>query len=689
MRRLTIAITALLLALTACSSPTPTSATLGGGSGSGSGVGSGSGLVGGGSSVHLVQGALVRFQACDDFLSHLKAEAIERVGPYGLDWYGHWGYPPVLSRFGEDVALASSEVAAGAADSDAFRFSTTNNQEVGVDEADIVKTDGKRIVTFTSNRLSVIDVTGPKPVLIGSLVLPPEQAVRDLFMHGDRVILLGNTWGLATPLEAEIGFSDSVGGVAAPDRYYAGSPIVTLTEVDISGEPTIERVMQLDGSYISSRMIDGIARVVLTSGPTGFVWAYPEGSGLKAERDAIAANKKIIEESTIDNWVPYFVLTDAAGEVLDEGPAVSCDRAHHPADFAGFNMLSIVTLDLADGLGIVDSTGVLASGETVYSSTDAMYVATNGWFDVQFLESDFDAVDSFEGSRTQIHQFDITGTTTEYSATGSVRGYLLNQFAMSEHNGDLRVASTSTPNWWGRRGPDQESLVSVLRPDDGELELIGQIDGLGRNEQIYSVRFMGDVAYLVTFRQTDPLFTIDLTDPTDPVVRGELKIPGYSAYLHPLSDDLVVGIGQDADNDGRIKGSQVSLFDVSDLDNPKRIAKLALGRDSSSSAEYDHRAFLQWDDTIVVPLTEYSWDGPKNDFFTGAVAIDVGNRTLTEITRVVHPDGDNPDIGWNSTILRSLVVGDSLYTVSNHGVLKSDLASFDDVAWLHFDASRG
>jgi hypothetical protein len=225
----------------------------------------------------------------------------------------------------------------------------------------------------------------------------------------------------------------------------------------------------------------------------------------------------------------------------------------------------------------------------------------------------------------------------------------------------------------------------VLRPDGAELEVIGQVDGLGKDEQIYSVRFLGDVGYVVTFRQTDPFFTIDLSDPTNPIVRGELKIPGYSAYLHPVSDTLVLGIGQDATDNGGILGSQISLFDVTDLENPERIAKLTLGRDSDSAAEYDHRAFLLWEDTIVLPITEYGWRDGKDRFHTGAVAIEIDDGELIEVARVTHPRGDDPQMGWNSQILRSLVIGDSLYTISNLGLLESDWFDFEDLTWLDFD----
>jgi len=685
MRRTALAITALVVALSACSSTSQPTSTLGARAGGG-GISAG-GFSGKAGAVDLVQGALISFQECDEFLAHVKAEAIERVAPYGLEWYGGWPYPMPLTAMAEQDAAGAPPTTAASTEAGRGSFSTTNNQEIGVDEADIVKTDGRRIVVLTNSILSVVDVTGTEPKLVGSLQIDPQNAVRDLFLYDDTVVLLGSSWG-ATPVFAgaatrasEAVSSDAI-GMVAPEYY--GSPVVSLTEVDISSEPVMTRTLQLDGAYLTSRMIDGVARIAVSSGPTGFVWAYPEGQGLRAERTATEANKRIIEESTIANWVPYHVLSDAEGNVIREGAALACNRAHHPPEFAGFNMLSIVTVDLATGLDIIDSTGVMASGETLYSSTDSVYVATSAWLDPRILaEGDADAAEeTFAGGRTQIHQFDISGRTTEYVATGSVRGYLLNQFAMSEHNGDLRVATTTTPNWWGFEGGSEESLVTVLRPDDGELAAIGVLDGLGKDERIYSVRFMGDVAYLVTFRQVDPLFTIDLSDPTDPMVRGELKIPGFSAYLHPVNDSIVLGIGQDATPEGRVQGSQISLFDVSNPDDPVRIARLALGKNSNSTAEYDHRAFLQWGDTVIVPLTEYLWDNDKASFFTGAVAVDIRGGDLREITRIAHPESNDPNMGWNASILRSVVVADDLYTISNLGILQSDLATLERTGWL-------
>ena len=194
-------------------------------------------------------------------------------------------------------------------------------------------------------------------------------------------------------------------------------------------------------------------------------------------------------------------------------------------------------------------------------------------------------------------------------------GHLLNQFSMSELNGDLRVATTT--NSWDGSAPSS-SAVRVLRPEGNELVQIGLVDGLGLTEQIYAVRFLGTQAYVVTFRQTDPLYVIDLTDPAAPVLSGELKIPGYSAYLHPVGEGLLLGVGQGADLDGRVQGTQLSLFDVSDPANPCSLSTLPIG--GFSEAEWDHQAFLYWpeDGTIVLPVSPGWHDcGPAVDCLAG------------------------------------------------------------------------
>ena len=227
----------------------------------------------------------------------------------------------------------------------------------------------------------------------------------------------------------------------------------------------------------------------------------------------------------------------------------------------------------------------------MYASPNVIYLATQQWQDWNAVP-EFRRDDVVEMVTTTIHRFDATDPlSVEYTGSGEVAGWLYSQWAMSEHDGVLRVASTTQSPFWGFRQASSQSLVTVLEPREGSLEAIGVVSGLGIDEQIYAVRFVGDAGYVVTFRQTDPLYVIDLSEPSAPRVAGELKIPGYSAYLHPIGDSLLVGVGQDADLNGQVKGTQVAVFDVSDPFNPRQVDKLTLPG-AYSQAEWDHHAFL-------------------------------------------------------------------------------------------------
>ena len=351
-------------------------------------------------------------------------------------------------------------------------------------------------------------------------------------------------------------------------------------------------------------------------------------------------------------------------------------------------MLNVLTIDLDNSLNIDDAVGVLASGEIVYSSTDAMYIASSVWQNWDALDES-DTAGIVDEHTTDIHMFDISDPThTDYVATGRVSGFMLSQWSMSEYAGKLRVATTSSPDWWWGADRASESFVTVLEEQGGELVQVGKVGGLGRGERIYSVRFIDDIGYVVTFRQTDPLYTIDLSDPTAPRVVGELKILGYSAYLHPVGDGLLLGIGQDATEEGRTLGTQVSLFDVSDLANPMRIHNYTLD-DGYSSVEYDHRAFLHWPQTglTVIPVQVYSWDedSGQESGFSGAIAIEATRDGIKEIGRINHgPEKEAEEYWWSQPIERSLVIGDSLYTYSYEGILQSDLTSVDPVTFVSF-----
>ncbi|HSK97053.1 MAG TPA: beta-propeller domain-containing protein [Euzebyales bacterium] len=276
---------------------------------------------------------------------------------------------------------------------------------------------------------------------------------------------------------------------------------------------------------------------------------------------------------------------------------------------------------------------------------------------------------------TEVHRFDLVEDGARYAVSGSVPGRLLNQWAMSEHDGDLRIATTEG----GFPGDTRtHSSVRILRERGDRLRTIGHIDDLGRGEEIYAVRYVGDIGFVVTFRQVDPLYTLDLSDPRDPRLLGELKVPGYSSYLHPVDDDHLLGVGQNADADGRTTGVQVSLFDVADLTQPARVAHAALGRNTMTDVEYDHRAFLYWpqERMAVLPLAGWEPDGR-----IGAVVLGVDpGEGVVERGFIEHAAHE----GMPPPVQRAFVVNDRIITVTYAGVLASDLTTLEPLGEAGF-----
>lgn len=652
MRALPALIASVALAATACAADragaTPESSTPDTRSPNDSTGDSNTGAGGGGAGRH--PRALTSFSDCSAFLDHVKAEASNRVGPYGLgdDPWSYWLEGDVVRAEttaemavddGGDFDTAGDAAQPASAENEAGDFTTTNVQELGVDEPDIIKTDGERILVVSENRLTHIDATD-EPTITDSIVIEDGWG-HELFIRGDRALLFtnGGHWGYPMPVdveaqtdaEAEFASDEAMIGIA-PDHF---GPATMIIDVDLSDPTDLEIVatMRIEGQYLSARAIGDRVRVAVTSPPNDLPWLFPQSQ--TGHERAEQANREIIEESTLDDWLPSYELVTTSG-TSTTGNLLRCDQANHPAEFSGFDMVSIVDLDISSGLGSVadgfDAVGVMASGQSVYSSTDRMYVATTKWAGSDMGGDDDVRREWNEEYETDLHAFALADDeATTYAASGTIAGSLLNQFSLDEHDGFLR-AITTAGSPWSQSGESETHLV-VFQEQGNELVAVGEVGGLGRGEQLYSARLMGDIGFAVTFRQIDPFYVLDLSDPFDPRIAGELKIPGFSTYLHPVGEDHVLGLGQAATEEGRTTGLKLSLFDVSDPTDPREVA-VWTEPNANSPAEWDHRAFQMFGSTAIVPVQ--SWTGD----FNGAVVFDIDDD-ITEVGRVSHTPFDS------------------------------------------------
>ncbi|MFI6227036.1 beta-propeller domain-containing protein [Micromonospora echinospora] len=589
---------------------------------------------------------LVAFDSCADALADLRAAARKSVGP--------WGLPDALQR----LTAAGAErggARSGAAPADAPpQHSATNNHEAAADEPDVVKTDGNRIVSIVGSKLLVADPN--RRVQTGQLDLSRAAGAGNwwlskLLLHGDRAIVLAAA------------AYDPPAGVVRPS---VGLPLDTRALlIDLAGTPRVLGSYRIDGELVDARKIDDTVRVVVRSRPR---ISFPPYAKDATDADRVTANQAAIDRAPVEDWLPRYEWTEGNERRTGQLP---CDRLSRPTGHTGSGLLNLLSFDLGTGrLGDGDPIGVVAEGETVYGTADSLYVADHRGGRLVTTRRGGSGAPS-EVS-TGLHRFDLTSPgRPRYVASGAVPGHLLNQYALSEWKGHLRVATTTDPDGRSRVG-GSSSAVYVLRTDGDELRRVGMVDGLGRGERIYSVRYLGDTGYVVTFRETDPLYTLDLRDPTAPKVTGELKITGYSGHLQPAGEGRLLGVGQEADERGVRQGLLVSLFDVSDPAKPTRIAHYHRPG-TYSLAEHDPHALLYWPGSglVVLPVSGRQHVGQE------ALVLRTDGSRLTEVGRIAHPGDDH-----RAGVIRSLIVGDTLWTLSDVGLQATDPTNLAERNWI-------
>lgn len=616
------------------------------------------------------------FGSCQDLLRYMKKHGQRIVGSGGL--------PASLGPEARTIDPVAPGLEAGLGGAPAktgepnVEFSGTNVQEPGVDELDIVKSNGKVILAIAQGKLWSVSAGPGTPRLLGSLPLGHGLG-HELFWHGNRAVVISHGLLGFEPLPIV-----ATGASIAPSRA-----TTVLTEVDVS-EPSqlrLVRTVTVDGALVDARLTGSTARIVTSSRHFGFDFVTPAGIGAASEKAAEDRNRSEIATSRLLNWLPTYELKTHRSGKTQKHMAVRCRAVKRPARFSGLGMLTVLTLDLRKGIKPVESDAVIGDGRTVYASANGLYIATQRWI------SPVVAQPVRPSQATVLHKFDTSRSAkTSYRASGAVSGFVLNQWSMSEREGLLRVATTETPTWWpGVPRGESESFVSVFAERAGRLVQIGSVGGLGRGERIFGVRFIGDVGYVVTFRRIDPLYTVDLSSPRDPRVRGFLKMLGYSSYLHPLGSNALIGLGQNATAEGRTIGTQLSVFDVGNPANPRRLHQATVDR-GWSEAEWDHHAFLYWParNIAVFPAQAVREDGSAAGVpVLGALAFQVDRRGIRRLGLIEHPGfrattGVKPKIVYPPPIRRAVVVGSTLFTISAVGIKASALDSLDDRAWVPF-----
>jgi uncharacterized secreted protein with C-terminal beta-propeller domain len=523
-------------------------------------------------------------------------------------------------------------------------YSTTNIQVAGVDEADIFKTDGVYIYLVSGNRTIIVKAYPPQQAQVLSEI-ELEGTVIGMFINGDRLVLFEEE----TPYYPYYDYYD-MPAVREYDIMPYISPGTSIKVYDVSDRenPRLQRELSADGQYVSSRMIGDYVYMVINEP------VYEEDDGVNLPRIYSGGNETEIPATDIyySDVSDYYYMYTTIMAINTQ------NNAQEPTY----------------------ETILLGASSNLYVSLNNIYLTFPVW-----------GSEVGDSQKTSIHRIHIEGDEIEFVASGEVPGMVLNQFSMDEYEDYFRVATTTY-------GQTTENNVYILNMS---LNITGSLENLAPGETIYSARFMRERGYLVTFKQVDPLFVIDLKNPYDPEVLGYLKVTGYSDYLHPYDENHIIGIGKETTDAGEFawyQGVKISLFDVTDVSNPREISKLEIGdRGTDSPVLWDHKAFLfdKLRNLLVMPILEAKVDVTKyseaeiawaygEPVYQGAyvfdISIDNGLQLRGRITHIDDPSALEQGYYYYYSpysIQRSLYIDDILYTISEAKIKMNNLENLD------------
>ncbi len=590
-------------------------------------------------------------------------------------------------------------------------FSKTNIQIEGVDEPDIVKTDGTYLYVVSNNRILIIRAYPPQEAeILGTITLDINLTIRNIFISGNRLVIFAESYTYPILYEepiktdeikddVDISYSSIAPWYSSPDTY------IQIYDIEDKRTPVITKNIIVGGSFTDARLIHEYIYVITTQ------YTYNVGS--------------YIDDKPI---IPRLLVNDQSIEV----PLTDIYYVDNPEK--SNTVTNIVSVNIQnDAEEVHQKIFLIGSSQTIFVSQNNIYIAASTWYydytqikelvDTlvtpllsESVKSQLETVQTLDledyqktqitqwiiqkhaqtmteqqknelvtkiveqTERTIIHRISINDGEIIYEAQGSIPGYVQNQFSFNEHNGYLQVSTTvhgSTVSYYiGSIEP--RNNVYVL---DMQLTIVGSVKNIAEGETIYATRFIGDKCYLVTFKQIDPFFVIDLAEPTNPVVLGELKIPGYSTYLHPYDETHLIGIGRDGSS------VKISLFDVSDMTNPIELTNYTITKGETygwtdSSALYEHKAFLfdKEKELLVLPVGNYNKQTAyvfsislTNDIeLRGSISHDVETTKPEEKHYYYYYDSGN-------SIQRAFYIENTLYTISTNMVKMNDLTTLLEI----------
>ncbi|MDW7677185.1 MAG: beta-propeller domain-containing protein [Bacillota bacterium] len=611
---------------------------------------------------------------------------------YGLDM-------PVTMENALEAAPAEAPAASmDTAGRGADDFSTTNIQVAGVDEGDQVKTDGKHLYRINQDHIAILQVMPEAAMkLVGRIELDEYFSPRELYLDENKLVVIGSGWMIRPPRDPIL-YDSVTPGVGSgstgmmmesaplpelmPDMdramiyppYWWEPAVTTLKVYDVSNpaSPVMMREVAVEGNLLSSRKIDNDLYLVANR-HFDYYWIMQERPA-----DAEALMQPVYKDTAVAGGALQQVAYDAIGYF---------PGAVEP------NYITLLGLSLDKLTEPAEVEVFLGRGQNIYASRGNLYIAVEKWEAPAMEIWPMPRGGWVDETRTELYRFALEEGSIRHAATGQVPGRILNQFSMDEHEETFRIATTTGQMWRTDEGASKNHLYVL----NMALNRLGQIEDIAPTERIYSVRFMGDRAYMVTFRQIDPFYVIDLQDPVNPEILGFLKIPGYSDYLHPYDDNHIIGFGKevyDVKGNAIPGGFKMAVFDVTDVARPVEKFKLEIG-DSGTESEllWNHKALLfsKERNLIAFPITIMTkpagsqidpWQWGQFTFQGAQVYgldLNTGFTLKASITHLSREDYLKAGSYWydaEKNVDRILYVGDTLLTTSNYKVQRHHQRDF-------------